>query len=99
MPETTTKSSTAPAAAPTGAPPVPQAALPKGGPTTKPEKRSDAMPVGIPGAHMEEVDREVPGDAPPPWPINEKLNVVGKPMSRLDGRAKVTGAAKYTADI
>ena len=26
-------------------------------------------------------------------------NVIGKPTTRLDGRLKVTGAARYTADI
>src|SRR5205823_8608861 len=34
-----------------------------------------------------------------PLPINEKLKVIGKPTTRLDGRLKVTGAAKYTADV
>ena len=27
------------------------------------------------------------------------MNVVGQPISRADGRLKVTGAARYTADI
>src|SRR5579864_694308 len=27
------------------------------------------------------------------------MNVVGQPLSRFDGRLKVTGAARYTADI
>ena len=29
----------------------------------------------------------------------EKLNIVGQPISRVDARAKVTGQARYTADI
>ena len=27
------------------------------------------------------------------------MNVVGQPISRIDGRLKVTGGARYTADI
>jgi len=41
----------------------------------------------------------IPAGEPPPWPHNDRLVVVSKPTPRLDGRAKVTGAAKYTADI
>ncbi|WP_428939898.1 xanthine dehydrogenase family protein molybdopterin-binding subunit [Fontivita pretiosa] len=55
--------------------------------------------VGIPGQKLEEVERELPPGEPPPLPINEKLKVIGKPTARLDGRLKVTGAARYTADI
>jgi xanthine dehydrogenase YagR molybdenum-binding subunit len=57
------------------------------------------LPVGIPGVKLEEVSRNVPDGEPPPMPINEKLKVVGKSVGRLDGRLKVTGAAKYTSDI
>ena len=32
-------------------------------------------------------------------PINEKLSSIGKPTPRIDGRLKVTGAARYTADV
>ena len=38
------------------------------------------------------------GEAPP-LPTNDKLKVIGKPTARVDGRAKVTGAAKYSADV
>jgi xanthine dehydrogenase YagR molybdenum-binding subunit len=68
------------------------------------EKRR--MPVGIvsPSSHhrgeMAQVDRAVPSPAEPPaWPVNEKLSVVGKPAQRIDGRLKVTGRARYTADV
>ena len=57
------------------------------------------VPVGIVGVSVQEVEREVPPAEPPAWPENEKLNVVGKPTTRIDGRQKVTGAAKYTADM
>src|SRR5947199_3636086 len=57
------------------------------------------VPVGIVGVSVQEVEREVPPAEPPAWPVNEKLSVVGKPTPRIDGRQKVTGAAKYTADM
>jgi xanthine dehydrogenase YagR molybdenum-binding subunit len=56
-------------------------------------------PVGIAGVEMKEAERKVGPNEAPPLPINEKLKVVGKPTPRLDGRLKVTGAAKYTADV
>src|SRR5882672_7352686 len=56
-------------------------------------------PVGIAGDEIVEAERKVPDDQPPALAVNEKLNVIGKPTPRIDGRAKVTGAAKYTADI
>ncbi|MDB4968800.1 MAG: oxidoreductase [Myxococcales bacterium] len=42
---------------------------------------------------------ERPADEPPPWPVNSKLKIVGKSHPRLDGRLKVTGKARYTADV
>ncbi|MEO6434706.1 MAG: xanthine dehydrogenase family protein molybdopterin-binding subunit [Tepidisphaeraceae bacterium] len=56
-------------------------------------------PVGIAGVDIEQSPRTVPDGEAPPLAINEKLNVIGKDTPRLDGKAKVTGAAKYTADI
>jgi xanthine dehydrogenase YagR molybdenum-binding subunit len=56
-------------------------------------------PLGIPGEEITKAERKVPDTEPPAWPVNEELKVVGKPTPRLDGRAKVTGAAKYTADV
>ncbi|MCA1662717.1 MAG: hypothetical protein LC659_00320, partial [Myxococcales bacterium] len=40
-----------------------------------------------------------PSDEPPPWPSSDKLNTVGKSQPRLDGALKVTGQARYTADV
>src|SRR3954452_14317516 len=57
------------------------------------------FPVGMPGVNLRDADRTVPATEPPPLPPNEQLKVIGKPATRLDGRLKVTGAAKYTADI
>ncbi len=57
------------------------------------------LPFGIPGHNLSEVEREVPAGEPPAWPVNDQLKVVGKRVNRTDARAKVTGEAKYTADI
>src|SRR5687767_13673300 len=98
MPQATEETK-APAAAPVPEKPsVPQAALDHGGPDqAKPDEKG--YPVGIPGDELAYAERKVPDGQPPAWPINEKLKVVRKDTPRLDGRAKVTGAAKYTADI
>lgn len=63
------------------------------------QTRTIKVPVGIYGVEIAMVEREVPADEPPPWPVNAELSVVGKSTTRLDGRLKVTGAAKYTADV
>ena len=57
------------------------------------------MPYGTPGVDLKEVEREVSVDEADPLPINEKLQVLGKRTKRTDAIYKVTGAAKYTADI
>src|SRR5437762_2025333 len=49
--------------------------------------------------NLKEVEFEIPDNEPLPWRAEEKLNVVSEPLPRLDARAKVTGEAKYTADI
>jgi xanthine dehydrogenase YagR molybdenum-binding subunit len=79
--------------------PVPQGAQDKGGPPTPPRVQETGYPIGIAGDEIHYAERQVPEGEPPPLPPNEKLNVIGKPTPRLDGRAKVTGAAKYTADV
>ncbi len=63
------------------------------------EKKKLILPHGIPGYNLGEVEREVPASEPPAWPINDKLKHVGKRVKRYDALAKVTGQAKYTADI
>jgi xanthine dehydrogenase YagR molybdenum-binding subunit len=65
----------------------------------KSEKKSVTMPVGVPGYTLRDELREVPAAEPPVWPINNELKYVGKPLERLDGVAKVTGRARYTADV
>lgn len=60
--------------------------------------RTIKVPVGLNG-NFTEVEREVPRDEPPALPVNSELNLVGKSTKRIDARLKVTGAARYTADI
>ena len=40
-----------------------------------------------------------PVDEPPPLPPNAELTVIGKPVPRQNGRAKVTGATRFTVDV
>jgi xanthine dehydrogenase YagR molybdenum-binding subunit len=61
--------------------------------------RAQPVSYGIVGERIEVVARRVPNDEPPPLPENAKLNVIGKPVSRLDGVQKVTGRARYTFDV
>src|SRR5437762_11156022 len=106
MPDTNTATA---AAAPGAAPqpdkkPIPEAAAAKAGGAEQQVPKIDEKlyPVGIvssAGAELEGGEREVPEGEPPPLPVNAQLKWIGKPTTRLDGRAKVTGAAKYTADV
>lgn len=57
------------------------------------------LPYGIPGHNLKEIEREVPVDEPNAWPVNDELKVVGKRIPRQDALAKVTGKARFTADI
>jgi xanthine dehydrogenase YagR molybdenum-binding subunit len=41
----------------------------------------------------------VEGDEPTPWSEERELNVVGQPINRVDGRERVTGAARFTYDV
>ena len=63
------------------------------------EERKVRLPVGIAGVSLGEVERTLGPEEPPPLPVNKDLSVLGKPTPRLDGRLKVTGAARYTADV
>lgn len=63
------------------------------------DTRKEKFPYGIPGHNLSEIEREIPSDEPPAWPINDELRLIGKRIPRLDARAKVTGQAKYTSDI
>lgn len=61
--------------------------------------RAENFPVGIASIGIDTVVRQISGDEPPPLPPNSELAVIGKPCRRPDGRAKVTGAARFTVDI
>ena len=65
----------------------------------KPAQRTETLPAGIAQDQMRTVEREVPANEPPPLAPNRELHAIGKPTARWDGKAKVTGAARYTADI
>jgi xanthine dehydrogenase YagR molybdenum-binding subunit len=77
-------------------------ALPQQGapaPAAKPGKKAVSMPVGVPGYTLRDEQRNVPVTEPPVWPINKDLKYVGHSHERLDGLAKATGRARYTADV
>jgi xanthine dehydrogenase YagR molybdenum-binding subunit len=61
--------------------------------------RAGTFPAGIASVGLREVTREIPADEPPPLPPNARLAVIGKPVVRQDGRAKVTGATRFTVDV
>ena len=62
-------------------------------------KRTETLRVGIAGEQVKTVQKEIPANEPPPLAPNDDLSVIGRPTKRWDGKAKVTGAARYTADI
>ena len=61
--------------------------------------RSETFPSGIASVGLGTVERQVPADEPPPLPPNAGLTVIGKPIPRQNGRAKVTGATQFTVDV
>ena len=63
------------------------------------DKKTVTMPVGVPGYTLHLEQREVPVTEPPVWPINSDLKYVGKSHPRWDAFAKVSGRARYTADV
>ena len=42
---------------------------------------------------------ELPSRKPAPWDDDAKLTVVGQRVPRMDALEKVTGRARYTADV
>ncbi len=61
--------------------------------------RSETFPAGIASAGLGNVARQIPADEPPPLPPNNELAVIGKSFPRPNGRAKVTGATRFTVDV
>jgi len=63
------------------------------------DTRKEKLPHGIPGHNLGEIERDIPINEPPAWPINDKLKIIGKRVTRIDALDKVTGKAKYTSDL
>jgi xanthine dehydrogenase YagR molybdenum-binding subunit len=68
------------------------------------DDRKVKLPAGLAGpgiaaSALGEVERVFAADEPPPLPPNAMLEVIGKPTTRVDARAKVTGAARFTSDV
>jgi xanthine dehydrogenase YagR molybdenum-binding subunit len=61
--------------------------------------RQQSVTYGIVGDPLQQVERRVPADEPPPLPPNAELKVIGRSVPRFDAVQKVTGKATYTADI
>jgi xanthine dehydrogenase YagR molybdenum-binding subunit len=61
--------------------------------------RTESFVWGIPQNGLQQKEREVRQDEPPPLPVNAELTYIGKPTERYDGRAKAMGTGKYTADV
>ena len=61
--------------------------------------RTENFVFGIPQNGLQQKQREVPLDEPPPLQPNSELIYIGKPTLRYDGPAKVMGKGKYTADV
>jgi xanthine dehydrogenase YagR molybdenum-binding subunit len=61
--------------------------------------RTETFPFGIASVGLGYVQRQIPYDEPPPLPPNAMLAVIGKSIPRQDGRAKVTGATRFTVDV
>ncbi len=57
------------------------------------------MPIGVPGYTLHDEQRTVPASEPPVLPVNKDLQYIGKSPERWDAQAKVTGRARYTADV
>lgn len=61
--------------------------------------RTEMMPVGIPGYTLRQEARQIPASQPPVLPVNSDLKYIGKSPHRWDAHAKVSGGARYTADV
>ncbi|HVB47585.1 MAG TPA: xanthine dehydrogenase family protein molybdopterin-binding subunit [Burkholderiales bacterium] len=63
------------------------------------DMRTQKYPAGIEPGTLGEIERRVPAGEAPPLAPNAQLTWIGKPVPRIAGRAKVTGAARYTVDV
>ncbi|HEY7120750.1 MAG TPA: xanthine dehydrogenase family protein molybdopterin-binding subunit [Tepidisphaeraceae bacterium] len=62
-------------------------------------KKKIKVPKVVNGVPQGEVEIEVDDTAGPTWGPNDKHRLLNKPMKRVDGPAKTTGAAIYTQDV
>ena len=63
------------------------------------DTRVQKHPAGIVPGTLGEIERRVPADEAPPLGPNAKLAWIGKSVLRINGRAKVTGTARFTVDV
>ncbi|MEK7484015.1 MAG: molybdopterin cofactor-binding domain-containing protein, partial [Planctomycetota bacterium] len=49
--------------------------------------------------NLQPITVKIPDNDPKPWDGQDSLKYIGKEIPRIDGKAKVTGTAKYTFDI
>ncbi|MFQ5707075.1 MAG: xanthine dehydrogenase family protein molybdopterin-binding subunit [bacterium] len=56
------------------------------------------LKVGV-QSNLHEVTQEIPDDVPRPWDGSDKLKYIGGRVTRIDGREKTTGRAKFTFDV
>ena len=65
-----------------------------------PDQKSRAVTLELGfGTEIETVTVRIPSGEAEPWDARSELSVVGKPVPRIDGAAKVDGSAKYTFDV
>jgi xanthine dehydrogenase YagR molybdenum-binding subunit len=62
-------------------------------------KKKIKVPKVVNGVPMGEEEIEVDDTAGPSWGPNDKHRLLNKPMRRVDGAVKATGAAVYTQDV
>ncbi len=61
--------------------------------------RRETLPFGIAGVSLGQVERTVPADEAPPLAPNADLAEIGKSAPRWNGKEKITGAVRFTADV
>ncbi|HUN83938.1 MAG TPA: xanthine dehydrogenase family protein molybdopterin-binding subunit [Terracidiphilus sp.] len=79
--------------------PVPDAVMAGTAEATVAATKTVSMPIGVPGYTLRDEQRTVPASEPPVLPVNKDLEYIGKSVERWDGHLKVSGRARYTADV
>ncbi len=60
--------------------------------------KSVKLKVGV-EKNLKEISAEIPDNTPKPWDGGDLLRFIGGRQTRIEGKDKVTGRAKYTFDI